>query len=185
MIETRREGLIAHFPRWREVRDAPFENVLGTIHEEHINYELLTYQQARPINSCLAKTFSGRWVLVALDSFVAFTAIAGGIALVTGMERKRFSTELLKGTPFRSYMVPGLLLGVVVGGTSLVATVATLRSRRAGPLASALAGATLVGWIAGEACILPRETHSWIEAAYAGVGLAMTMLGLSKAIRSE
>jgi hypothetical protein len=108
-----------------------------------------TWRQPRPTSSCLAQTVSARRALVALDSFVAITAVAGGIALVTGMERKRFTLELLDQTPFRSYTVPGLLLGVVVGGASLVATVATLRSRRAGPLPSAVAGATLVGWIGG------------------------------------
>jgi hypothetical protein len=141
-----------------------------------------TCQQPRPISACLARTFSARRVLVALDSFVAVTAVAGGIALVTGMERKRFSLKLLDGTPFQRYMAPGLILGVVVGGTSLVATVATLRSRRGGPLASAVAGATLFGWIAGEVCILPPETHSWIEVGYAGVGLVMSAVGLNEAL---
>jgi hypothetical protein len=123
-------------------------------------------------------------VLVALDSFVAVTAVAGGVALATGMERKRFSLKLLKGTPFKSFMVPGALLGVVVGGTSLVATVATLRGRRSGPLASAAAGATLVGWIAGEVCILSPETHSWIEVGYAALGLVICALGLKEAVKS-
>jgi hypothetical protein len=123
-------------------------------------------------------------VLVVLDSFVAVTAVAGGIALVTGMERKRFSFELLDATPFQGYRVPGLLLGVVVGGISLAATVATLRNRRRGGLASAVAGATLVGWIAGEVRILPPETHSWIELAYAGVGLTMSAIGLKEVVRS-
>jgi hypothetical protein len=62
-----------------------------------------------------------------------------------------------------------------------VAAVATLRSPRGGPLASELAGATLVGWIAGEACLLPPATRSWIEAGYAAVGLATSAVGLAAA----
>ena len=145
---------------------------------------LLTCPEPRPSTSW-AQTLPARQVLVALDLFVAVTAVAGGIALVTGMERKRFSPELTKRTPFKSYTVPGLLLGVVVGGTSLVATVATLRDRRSGPLASAVAGATLIGWIAGEVCILPPETHSWIEVGYASLGLVMCAAGLKEAMSSE
>jgi hypothetical protein len=106
----------------------------------------------------------------------------GGVALATGMERKRFSLSLLDDTPFKSYTVSGLLLGGLVGGTSLVAAVATLRSRGA-PLASAVAGSVLVGWITGEACLLPPETRSLIEAAYASLALVMSALGLSQAVR--
>jgi hypothetical protein len=132
----------------------------------------------------MAHALSAGRVLLALDSFVALTAIGGGVALATGMERKRFSLSLLDDTPFKSYTVPGLLLGVLVGGTSLVAAAATLRHSRGAPLASAVAGSVLVGWIAGEACLLPPETRSWIEAAYASLGLVMCAVGLSQAVRS-
>jgi hypothetical protein len=89
-----------------------------------------------------------------LDAFVALTAIGGGIALATGREQKRFSTSMLAGTPFSTYLIPGLLLAGVVGGTSLVATVLSLRSPRAGAAASIVAGVSLMGWICGEVRIL-------------------------------
>ena len=82
--------------------------------------------------------------------------------------------------------MPGLLLGVVVGGTSLVAALATLRSSRSGPLASTLVGGTLVGWIAGEVrCLRAPEARCWIEVGYAGVGLVMLALGLSRVVRDS
>jgi hypothetical protein len=59
----------------------------------------------------------------------------------------------------------------------------TLQTRGGKPLTSAVAGATLIGWIADEVSILPAETHFWIEAAYAGVGLSMFALGLSEALQ--
>jgi hypothetical protein len=131
----------------------------------------------------MAYALSAGRVLLALDSFVALTAIAGGVALATGMERKRFSLSLLDDTPFKSYTVPGLVLSGLVGGTSLVAAGATLRRSRAATLASAVAGSVLVGWIAGEVCLLPPDTRSWIEAAYASLGLVMSAVGVSRAVR--
>ncbi len=46
--------------------------------------------------------------LLSLDGFTALTAVGGGLALATGLEGNRFPAELLRGTPFRSYVVPGL-----------------------------------------------------------------------------
>jgi hypothetical protein len=120
-----------------------------------------------------------RAALVALDGFTALTAIGGGIALATGLEGGRFPAELLAGTPFQSYVVSGLILAGAVGGSAAVAAAATLRNPRAGGLASAVAGAVLMGWIAGEVGLLPREARSWVEAAYFSVGLAMVALGLT------
>jgi hypothetical protein len=43
-------------------------------------------------------------------------AVAGGLALVTELESDRFPLKLLDGTPFSSYMLPGLILTAAVGG---------------------------------------------------------------------
>jgi hypothetical protein len=132
----------------------------------------------------MAHALSAGRMLLALDLFVAVTAISGGVALAAGMERKRFSLSLLDDTPFKSYGVPGLLLGGLVGGTSLVAAAATLRRSRCAPVASAVAGSVLVGWITGEACLLPPESRSWIEVGYLCLGLVMSAVGLSETRRA-
>lgn len=117
-----------------------------------------------------------RVALFVVDVFVALTAIGGGIALATGLEANRFPVDWLRGTPFSSYMIPGLILTVVVGGSAAVAAVATLRSPDAGALASILAGVVMMGWIVGEILILTQ--HSWLEAVYFAIGLMMVVLAL-------
>jgi hypothetical protein len=144
---------------------------------------LLTSQQPRPISSRLTQTFSARRVLVALDAFVAATAVAGGVACDWNGAKALFR-RAARRDPIPELHGARPAPGGGGRGTSLVATVATLRNRRGGPLASAVAGATLVGWIAGEVCILPPETHSWIELAYAAVGLAMSAVGLKELVKS-
>lgn len=120
-----------------------------------------------------------RVALVILDGFAALTAVGGGVALATGLEAERFPVDRLRGTPFASYTVPGLILTVVVGGSAAVAAVVTLRSPRAGGLASVLAGGVMMGWIVGEVLILrrPLSTETLWEVFYLAIGLLMALLG--------
>lgn len=120
-----------------------------------------------------------RVALFLIDLFVALTAIGGGIALVAGLEDNRFPLAWLQGTPFTSYVIPGLILAVVVGGSAAVAAVLLLRSPTGGAWASLLAGLLLMGWIAGEVLILHQPVApQGIEIFYFCVGLAMAVLGL-------
>jgi len=120
-----------------------------------------------------------RIALLALDGFAAVSAVGGGVALATGLEGSRFSPELLRGTPFRSYVIPGAILAGVVGMGSLWATIATAASPRAGGAVSVVAGSVMMGWIAGEVAILRApEARSPVEAVYFGVGAAMAGLGM-------
>ena len=120
-----------------------------------------------------------RTATVAIDAFVGVTAIAGGIALAAGLEQDRFPLSWLRGTPFRDYTLPGIILAGVVGGSAAVAALLTLRSPRSGGTASMVAGAALIGWIAGEVILLrrPLSLDSLWEAFYAGAGGAMALLG--------
>jgi hypothetical protein len=81
------------------------------------------------------------------------------------------------GTPFSSYLIPGLILAVAVGGSAAVATVEALRRSDVGALTSMLAGAILLGWLAGERLILPPAAFpprfEWLEAIYIAAGLMM------------
>jgi hypothetical protein len=113
--------------------------------------------------------------------FVALTAVIGGIAVAAGIDK--FPAGWLIGTPFNSYLIPGLILAFVVGGSATASAVAALRRPDVGALTSTLAGATLLGWLAGERLILPAAAFppgfSWLENIYIGVGLAMLAPGLT------
>jgi hypothetical protein len=121
-----------------------------------------------------------RVALVASDVFTAMTAVGGGIALVVGLEGDRFPLAWLAGTPFSSYVIPGLILAVAVGGSAAVAAAATLRSLPAGAIASVAAGTIMLGWIIGELHLLKQPVApSLSEAFYFAVGLTMAGLGLA------
>jgi hypothetical protein len=118
-----------------------------------------------------------RIALLVVDAFIAVTAVVGGLALVAGLEGDRFPLTLLESTPFSSYVAPGLLLTVVVGGSATIAVAALLRGQDPGALASMVAGAILMGWIIGEMLLLHQS--SWFEAVYLALGLTMAALGLA------
>lgn len=62
--------------------------------------------------------------------------------------------EYLAGTPFTTFVVPGLILGIVVGGTQLAASVALLTRRSWAARMSAVAGFGMLIWIFAEMAII-------------------------------
>lgn len=128
------------------------------------------------------RVFSGnRWIRIAsatvfvADVFVALTAVFGGITVAAGVDK--FPPAWLTGTVFSSYLIPGLILTVVVGGSATAAMSATLCERDAGTLFSGVAGGILLGWMVGERLILPSVAFApqfwWLEAIYVAAGLMM------------
>ena len=106
----------------------------------------------------------------------ALMAIGGGIALATGVDK--LPPEWLKGTPFSSYLYPGIHLTVVVGGSAAAATLGIARRRPWGASASLVAGAIMMGWIVGEALILNQpSTPTPAEVIFFFSGVAMAVLG--------
>jgi hypothetical protein len=114
-----------------------------------------------------------RIALFAADAFAGLTALGGGIALATGLEGERFPPEYLEGTPFGSYVVPGLILAGAVGTSATVAAIATLRSKEVGGITSVLAGVIMMGWVVGEVSILNQPSWTWLEFFYFVLGLVM------------
>jgi hypothetical protein len=111
-----------------------------------------------------------RVAVVGVDLFEAVSAIVGAVGLVVGFMSVPLS--VLSGTPFTDFTVPALLLGVVVGGSALVAALITaFGPRRYGALASAVAGCLTVGYLIIELALI--GLGSWAQVVWLGVGLLM------------
>lgn len=118
-----------------------------------------------------------RWALVAIESFVALGACCGSLLVIAPSGRLLgMPTELLARSPFRTYLVPGLVLLLAVGGSMAVAAIAELRRRPRAALLSLAAGLVLIGWMVA-------QIH-WIglidaqQPLLLGCGLAIAVLGL-------
>lgn len=128
-----------------------------------------------------ARTFGGsiRIALIVLHGFVAVTALGGGTALVVGAVNPRLASVLtppaayLDGSPFSSYLVPGFVLGGVIGGIHLLAAGAQLgRSPRAAAW-SAVAAFGILIWIFVQMVYIP---FSLLQLAYFVLGIAQCAL---------
>jgi hypothetical protein len=91
-----------------------------------------------------------RLALLALQSFIAVSAIDGGMALLRGAYDGVLSVAWLAGTPFGSYTVPGLALVLLVGGTALVAATSVFIYEDWAVLTSMVSGLTLAAFLTVE-----------------------------------
>lgn len=119
-----------------------------------------------------------RMLLIALDAFLAVTAIAGGIGLLTGLLAAPLA--LLQGSPFGSYIIPGLALLVIVGGSALIATVLLIRRHALGTIVSGVAGMMIMGFEIVEVLVIGSEPGLArnLQVFYFTFGLAMAALAL-------
>jgi len=117
-----------------------------------------------------------RTVLVVLDGFLALTAVAGGIGLLTGANAP--ALEFLQGSPFSSYTIPGLALLVIVGGCALAATIWMWRRHPFGAPASGLAGVVIIGFEIVEVLVIgsPAGIARNLQVVYFTLGLLILVL---------
>ncbi len=119
-----------------------------------------------------------RRLVVALTGFSALSAIGGGVELVVFRNGNELlpPLEILEHTPFASFLVPGLALAVVVGGTNLACALLVWRNARAAIDAPLLAGGALMVFILAEVAML-RDVQ-WLHVVYGSLGAAIFGLGV-------
>lgn len=121
--------------------------------------------------------------LATLEIIVGLGAVSAGVSMIVEPSGAGIgmSPELLAGSPFDDYLVPGLVLTSVNGLLGLVGAYGSLRRRRwAGPLGMAL-GLFLIAWIVVQVAWIGLEI--WLQPAFLGVGVAELLLarGLGRA----
>jgi hypothetical protein len=105
--------------------------------------------------------------LAALAIFGALSAF-GGAVLGIAANGGGVPVEHLAGSPFTSYIVPSLILGVIVGGTQAAAALSLLVGHRKALFLSAVAGFGMLIWIFTELAIIRQ--YSWLQSAYFALG---------------
>ncbi|MCU1597134.1 MAG: hypothetical protein JWQ47_873 [Glaciihabitans sp.] len=120
-----------------------------------------------------------RSLLIVLLYFGALSAIGGGVLGVV-VNGAGVPLEYLRGTPFTSYLIPGLILGVVIGGTQGLAAITTQRQHPYSSIAATVAGFGMIIWIFVELAI---TGYSWLQTVYFALGvgellLVMVLLGV-------
>ncbi|MCI2957231.1 hypothetical protein MN032_05965 [Agromyces atrinae] len=94
-----------------------------------------------------------RVILAGLAGFTLVGALVGMVGLTVG-GGMGMPPEWIEGSVFSSYVVPGVILGVVVGGSQALALIAQYRRLRLAWGLHAAAGLVLMVWIFIEIAIM-------------------------------
>lgn len=110
------------------------------------------------------------WTLAAVELFVAYQAVSGGIGLMTNTWQ--LPTDYLLRTPFQTWVGPGWLLISLVAVPHVLAAVPQVLMPgrpRLGILAGYLAGGSLVVWIAVQLALL--QMYFFLQPIIVVIGL--------------
>jgi hypothetical protein len=120
-----------------------------------------------------------------LAAFLALTAAAGGIALMTGTIAP--GLDLLQGSPFTSYTIPGLALLLPVGGSALAATIMLWRRHPLATRVSAVAGVMIMGFEMVEVLVIGSEpgVARNLQLFYFSLGLLIAVLASALWVREH
>lgn len=110
--------------------------------------------------------------------FLAITALLGGMMLVADVNAP--SVTLLQGTPFSSYLIPGLALTVIVGGSALFAFILLLRKSKFALLIATTAGTIVMFFEFIEKLVIgsPVGVAGFLQLFYFGLGTLMIVLSM-------
>gem|GEM_PF-1673831 len=108
------------------------------------------------------------------------TAIGGGIQLLIGFYVP--PVDLLMGSPFDSYIIPGLALGFIVGGSAIFAAILLIRRNHFAPLASASAGLIIMVFEFVEMLVIgySEGPQGFMQLLYFGLGVVIVAVSLSQ-----
>jgi hypothetical protein len=117
-----------------------------------------------------------KFLLFILVSFIALTATFSGLIMMSNPDGSilKIPLSLLSGTPFKNFLLPGLLLTALVGVSNLIAVYYNILKH---PLRYnwAMAGGFMIsGWIIVQ-MILINAAH-WLHFIYLGIGILIILL---------
>ena len=114
--------------------------------------------------------------LFILISFIAITATLSGLVLISIPDGSilKLPVSLLKGTPFRDFLIPGLILTFFVGGVNLVAVYFNLQRHKLRYNWAIAGGIMDCGWIIGQIMLI--NTLYWLHFLYFGIGILVILL---------
>ena len=120
-----------------------------------------------------------RWAkgLLGLELLLSVGALAGGLVLILAPrgEIMPLPVSALAGSPFDTYLGPGLILFGVLGLGPLVAARLTWLRHSWAPLAAFIVGVALLIWVAVEIAIIGYSNEPPLQAIYLGLGVAITV----------
>jgi hypothetical protein len=115
-------------------------------------------------------------LLVIMISYIAITAALSGILMVTRPDGTLLNLplSLLVKTPFRDFLIPGIVLALFVGGTNLIAVYKNLTHSPSRYDWAMAGGIIICGWIILQMILI--HTVHWLHILYLGIGFLTILL---------
>ena len=119
-----------------------------------------------------------RYSLGVLQTFIGVTAVFGGFGLVSDPTGTKMNVplELLRGSPFANYFIPGLVLLIMNGAGNILASITTFVRNKYAPNLAAALGMFLVLYITIE--VLSVGLRTPLQPLYFILGAIEFVLGL-------
>jgi hypothetical protein len=119
-----------------------------------------------------------RLILGILLAMVAAGALPAGLAMVidpSGVENG-MDVQILSGSPFRSFLIPGMVLFTINGLGSLTGAMLTFFRKDLAGYMGIFFGTALMIWIGFQVCWIGYQ--SFLQPLFWGIGIAELILGL-------
>lgn len=115
---------------------------------------------------------------VVLEILLSIGALGGGLVLMIAPRGEIMPLPLsaLAGSPFDTYLVPGLILFGVLGLGPLVAARLVWLRHPLAPTASFVVGVGLLIWVAVEVAIIGYSSEPPLQAIYGILGVAIVLV---------
>jgi uncharacterized membrane protein len=125
-------------------------------------------------------------VAISLEILLAIGAIGGGIALMAGPDGEvlPLPISVLKGSPFRNYLAPGVILFTILGLGPLGAAILAWRRHPLAPFLAVAVGGALLVWIAVEIAIVGYSNQPALQAFYLALGIVIMLVGIAWLLRT-
>ena len=119
-----------------------------------------------------------RVILIVLTLFLTVTAFLGGIALLAGLNAP--PVEMLHGSPFHNWTIPGLGLALIVAGSALFAAILLLRKSKYALLFATTAGVIIMFFEFIEALAIgsPAGAARVMQISYFGLGTLIVVAAM-------
>jgi len=117
-------------------------------------------------------------ILIVLTIFLALTAIPGGVVLLANFYTPPM--DMLAGSMFKDFTIPGLSLALIVGGSALFAAILLFRKSKFDIIFSATAGIIIMFFEFVEILAIgsPAGPARFMQILYFGLGTAIVVASM-------
>jgi hypothetical protein len=118
--------------------------------------------------------------LAGLDALIAVLALWGGVALIAGAWEFVLPVGWLTPLGLTSWVLPGIALVLLIGGSMTVAAVVSWRGYRHATEVSIVAGVVLLAWVAGQFALFGLRAP--VQAITCVLAIAVIVLAVAAAV---